>query len=101
MNAAIKASNDATIARIEALHVARRAVEPIVGVVAMDSADEVYGFALDHLKIERKGVHPSAYPTILALAVRKSAPPPRLGMDSAAANAASVWPIIGAIRSAF
>lgn len=36
---------------------ARRAVEPVVGtVIAQDSAEEIYGFALDHLKVERKGV---------------------------------------------
>jgi hypothetical protein len=36
---------------------ARRIVRPVVGdVVAQDSAAGIYGFALDHLKVDRKGV---------------------------------------------
>ena len=36
---------------------ARRAVRPVVGdVIAQDSAAEIYGFALDQMKIDRKGV---------------------------------------------
>lgn len=100
MNAAIKASNDATVARVEALHVARKAVEPICGVVAMDSADEVYGFALDHLKIARKGVHPSAYPTLIAMAKERRAPV-RIATDAALATGdrvVSIWPIAASAR---
>ena len=35
---------------------AAREVRHIVGDVAMDSAAEIYGFALDHMKVDRKGV---------------------------------------------
>lgn len=35
---------------------ARDDVRPVVGAVALDSAAEIYGFALDHLKVDRKGV---------------------------------------------
>jgi hypothetical protein len=40
-----------------ALELAKADVNPVVGdVLGMDSACEVYGFALDHLKVDRKGV---------------------------------------------
>ena len=36
---------------------AQRDVRPVVGdVIGMDSAEEIYGFALDHMKIDRKDV---------------------------------------------
>lgn len=101
MNTAIKAASDAAVARVEALHNARREVESICGVVALDSADAVYKFALDHLKIPTKDVPPAAFPALLALAKQKT-PTPRIGMDSAGtANAATIWPVIGTIRAAF
>jgi hypothetical protein len=52
-----------------AIREAERVVRPFVGdlAIAYDSADAVYGAALKALKIEVKGVHPSAYRTILEL----------------------------------
>jgi hypothetical protein len=44
------------VATVNALHAAREAVKPIVGVVAMDSAEAVYRFALDHAKVDHKAV---------------------------------------------
>jgi hypothetical protein len=101
MKTAIKASTDAAVKRVEDLHNARKAVEPICGVVALDSADAVYEFALKHLQIDTKDVPPAAFPALLNLAKQKT-PTPRIGMDSAgAANAATIWPVIGTIRAAF
>jgi hypothetical protein len=75
MDAAIKAATKLAVAeatkgmhsQLAALRAAERAVRPWVGdiVVAMDSADAVYKFALEKNGVDLKGVHPSAYPTIL------------------------------------
>lgn len=63
------------IAANDALHVARREVEPILGVVAYDSADKVYKAALDKLDISTDGIHVTAYPTLLKMAKDKAAAP--------------------------
>lgn len=44
---------------------AARDVRPVVGDVAMDSAAEIYGFALDHMKVDRKDV--TGVPALRAL----------------------------------
>lgn len=71
MDAAIAAAMDKT--RKETLKLARdivaaeKAVHPYVGeLVAQDSAEGVYKAALDVLKVDVTGVHPSAYRHILA-----------------------------------
>jgi hypothetical protein len=71
MDAAIKKASDKAatdaVARINGVREAEKAVAPYVGeVVAMDSAAEVYKFALDSLKVDVTGVHSSAYAAILA-----------------------------------
>lgn len=73
------------IAARDALHEARIAVEPLVGKVALDSAAAVYKFALDHAGVETKGVHPSAYGTLVGM-VKARESKQSLGMDSAAAT---------------
>jgi hypothetical protein len=89
MNAAIasasaKAVTEATT-RINALHVALAAVQPIVGVVTgYDSAENVYAFALKHLGVDTKGVHASAYPAMLELARKAKTSPTKIASDSAA-----------------
>lgn len=71
MDAAIKVAEDrATVnatKRIEALFQAREDVKPLVGKVALDSAEAVYKFALDQKGIETKGVHPSAYRSMVQM----------------------------------
>ncbi len=52
----------------DALHAARRAVEPVVGMVGLGSAEAVYRFALDQMGLDTHGVHASALPTIFNLA---------------------------------
>ena len=56
-----------------------REVRHIVGDVAMDSAAEIYGFALDHMKVDRAGV--------------EGAPALRALFKVAAANKASTAPV--------
>ena len=63
-DAAIKLALDAR----DALHAARREVEPVLGVVTYDSAPEVYKAACAKLGVAIDGVHPTAYATIFRLA---------------------------------
>ena len=65
---------------------AAREVRHIVGDVAMDSAAEIYGFALDHMKVDRAGVEGA--PALRALfkvaaAGKASTAPVHVAQDSA------------------
>lgn len=91
MDAAIrKAGSDAeakAVARFNAIRRAEADVKPLIGdVVAMDSADDIYKFALDSLNIAHKGVHPSAFPALIEMAKTQKAAPknPVIALDSAA-----------------
>lgn len=91
MDAAIrKAGADAeakAVARFNAIRRAEADVKPLIGdVVAMDSADDIYKFALDSLNIAHKGVHPSAFPALIEMAKTQKAAPknPVIALDSAA-----------------
>jgi len=68
------ASDAATsaVARVTAIDTARRDVAPLVGqiVVAMDSAEAVYRFALDTVKVSHKDVPAAALAHIVAAEVR-------------------------------
>jgi hypothetical protein len=63
---------------------AAREVRHIVGDVAMDSAAEIYGFALDHMKVDRAGVEGAAALRALfkVAASKSSAPAPRIAQDA-------------------
>lgn len=64
---------------------ARRDVRAIVGdVMGMDSAAEVYGFALDHMKVDREDVEGApALRALFKVAASKSATPaPRIAQDA-------------------
>jgi hypothetical protein len=67
MDAAIKAGVDAAIARINGMHEAKQIVKPYVGELALacDSAESVYKAALKLMNVETKGLHPSAYRSVL------------------------------------
>lgn len=77
MDAAIKAASAAAVAeavkqtttKLNAIREAERFVRPWIGdvVVAMDSADAVYALALEKNNVPTKGVHPSAFKSILSL----------------------------------
>lgn len=82
MDAAIKLAVDSALSGQAALHQARRDVEPIIGVVAYDSAAEVYKAALTKLEIATDGIHPSAFGAMLKQAVKGSGSP-ALALDSA------------------
>jgi hypothetical protein len=64
---------------------ARRDVRPVVGdVIGMDSAANVYGFALDHMKVDRVGVEgAAALRALFKVAASKSAvTAPRIAQDA-------------------
>lgn len=52
----VKAAMDSLRKDLREAAEAAREVRPIVGDVAMDSASDIYGFALDHMKVDRQGV---------------------------------------------
>lgn len=80
MDAAMIEQN--AIKKVTALFEARKEVEPFVGVVAMDSAEDVYKFALEQKGVSTKGVHPSAYKAMVGL-LQKQSGEPKVAMDSA------------------
>lgn len=60
--AAAQAAETATIGRLRAISEAERDVRPRVGeIAAMDSAGDVYKFALDHAGVDLTGVSPDSY----------------------------------------
>lgn len=72
----------AAVKSVNALWHAREDVKPLVGVVAMDSAEDVYKYALQQKGISTKGVHPSAYKSMVGL-LNSSHAAPKVAMDSA------------------
>lgn len=94
-DAAAKATVDA-VASVNALHEAREIVKPLVGVVAMDSAEAVYRFALEQEKVALDGVHASAFPALVRERIaRKGAPPAKSSALDTASAVASALPGLG------
>lgn len=68
INAAVKIAEDRTIDRLRKIHEAEEIIKPYVGkLAAMDSAEDYYRSALKLLKVDVKGVHASAFKTILQM----------------------------------
>lgn len=89
-DAATKATNDA-VARVNALHEARELVKPLVGVVAMDSAEAVYRFALEQEKVALDGVHPSAFAALVRERIaRKTAAPAKPALEASGVVASAI-----------
>lgn len=84
MDKAIAAAVSKERKRMQALATAQREVAHIVGDVTMDSAEDVYKFALEQQGVDVSGVHPSAYRAMVGMLGKSS---PKVAMDSA--NAAS------------
>ena len=85
MDKAIAAAVSQERKRMQALATAQREVAHIVGdVTTMDSAEDVYKFALEQQGVDVSGVHPSAYRAMVGMLGKSS---PKVAMDSA--NAAS------------
>ena len=84
MDKAIAAAVSQERRRMQALATAQREVAHIVGDVAMDSAEDVYKFALEQHGVDVAGVHPSAYRAMVGLIGKSKG---GIAMDSA--NSAS------------
>ncbi|PHM67868.1 DUF2213 domain-containing protein [Xenorhabdus sp. KJ12.1] len=71
------------VERVTALFQAREDVKPLVGVVAMDSAEQVYGYALKQKGIDTTGIHTSAYKSMVGMLLsnQTSAAKPSVAMD--------------------
>lgn len=101
VDAAVARASAVAVGAVNALHKARADVAPLVGVVALDSADKVYEFALKQLNVDVTGVPPSAYAAMVSLAakLKGAAPAPRIAQDAAAAEAtAKAFPHLGRFR---
>jgi hypothetical protein len=85
--AAQKLASDA-VAKVEGIAKAKQDVIPLVGVVtaAMDSAESIYRFALDQVKVDHKDVHPSALSALVSAEIRARKHSPRPAFDAAASN---------------
>lgn len=72
------AADAATAARAEvhALYNARKAVEAVVGDVALETAEAVYRFALDHLKVDHKETAVAGLPALFDASAQTAARAP-------------------------
>jgi hypothetical protein len=89
MDEAVKLATDALRADLRAAEEAKRDVRSVVGdVIAQDSAADIYGFALDQMKVDRTGVE--GVPALRALFKlakdRQTDEPAPIAMDSASAQ---------------
>ena len=77
--------------KFSAIRKAEKDVAPLVGeVAAMDSAEEIYKFALDSANVDTTGVDPSAFPAMVKLVIsQKSGVQPDLTIAQDAASAAT------------
>lgn len=85
VDAKVTTAMDSMRQEFRALESAKSAVRTTVGdVIGMDSAEQVYRFALDHLKVNHKDTPAAGLSNLFAVASdRKAAPAPRLATDSA------------------
>lgn len=84
---------------------AEQAVRPLIGdVVAMDSAADVYRTALEQSGVDIKGVHPSAFPSLVKMAIshKESSRPAPLAQDSASISEfEKAFPTAGKLKRGF
>ena len=85
VDAKVEAAMDGMRAEFKQLEAAKSAVRTTVGdVIGMDSAEQVYRFALDNLKVDHKDMPAAGLGRLFAVASdRKAAPAPRIASDSA------------------
>ncbi len=85
MDEKIKLATDSMRAEFRQIEEAKRDVRPVVGdVIAMDSAADIYTFALDQMKVDHKDVSGAANLRALFKAAKSAASPtPRVAFDGA------------------
>ena len=89
--ALVRKAEENVMGRIRQANEARECVRALVGdvsLVAMDSAEDIYRFALDSVGANHKGVHPSALKSMVELTISQKSearkPAVTIVMDSAA-----------------
>jgi len=87
------------------LREAEQAVRPLIGdVVAMDSAEDVYRTALEQSGVDITGVHPSAFPSLVKMAIsqKENSRPAPLAQDSASiSDFEKAFPTAGKLKRGF
>lgn len=109
MDAAIRLAQDSATKKaaqnFRAVREAELAVRPLIGdVVAMDSADDVYRTALEQSGVDIKGVHPSAFPSMVKMAIsqKENSRPAPLAQDSASiSDFEKAFPTAGKLKRGF
>ena len=109
MNAAIRLAADAATKKaaenFRAVREAEQAVRPLIGdVVAMDSAEDVYRTALEQSGVDITGVHPSAFPSLVKMAIsqKENSRPAPLAQDSASiSDFEKAFPTAGKLKRGF
>lgn len=108
MDAAIRLAADAATKRaaenFRAVREAEQAVRPLIGdVVAMDSAEDVYRTALEQSGVDITGVHPSAFPSLVKMAIsQKENSRPAIAQDSASfGDFEKAFPTAGKLKRGF
>lgn len=109
MDAAIRLATDAATKKaaenFRAVREAEQAVRPLIGdVVAMDSAEDVYRTALEQSGVDITGVHPSAFPSLVKMAIsqKENSRPAPLAQDSASiSDFEKAFPTAGKLKRGF
>lgn len=108
MDAAIRLASDAATKKaaenFRAVREAEQVVRPLIGdVVAMDSAEDVYRTALEQSGVDITGVHPSAYPSLVKMAIsQKENSRPVIAQDSASiSDFEKAFPTAGKLKRGF
>jgi len=108
MDSAIRLAADSATKKagrnFRAVREAEQAVRPLIGdVVAMDSADDVYRTALEQSGVDIKGVHPSAFPAMVKMAIsQKENSRPVIAQDSASISEfEKAYPTAGKLKRGF
>ncbi|MGY5366555.1 DUF2213 domain-containing protein [Enterobacter oligotrophicus] len=108
MDSAIRLAADSATKRaaenFRKVREAEQAVRPLIGdVVAMDSADDVYRTALEQAGVDIEGVHPSAFPKMVKMAIeQQNNKRPVIAQDSASiGDFEKAFPTAGKLKRGF
>lgn len=108
MDSAIRLAADSATKRaaenFRKVREAEQTVRPLIGdVVAMDSADDVYRTALEQSGVDIEGVHPSAFPKMVKMAIeQQNNKRPVIAQDSASnSEFEKAFPTAGKLKRGF
>lgn len=108
MDSAIRLASDSATRKaaenFRAVREAEQVVRPLIGdVIAMDSAEDVYRTALEQSEVDIEGIHPSAFPAMVRMAIsQKENKRPVIAQDSASADEfEKAFPTAGKLKRGF